>query len=84
MLDTVKQRCNIRTANICEATVRIRNMANKKQQIGIRLTDEDKELLETLAEEKDVPASQIARQAIREKLAEIRAARERETAEVPA
>lgn len=59
-------------------------MANKNQQIGIRLTDEDKEFLETLAEEMDVPASQIARQAVREKIASIMADREKKEAEVPA
>ena len=45
---------------------------NKTESIKVRLTEADKEALEELAVELDRPASQIAREAVREKIASLR------------
>lgn len=57
-------------------------MKNKNQQIMIRLTDEDKEALDSLAVKLDVPVSQIARQAVREKITELTKSEKAKEAEV--
>ena len=48
----------------------------KSESIKVRLTEVDKEQLEALATKLDRPASQIAREAVREKIAELRKAEE--------
>jgi predicted transcriptional regulator len=57
-------------------------MKNKNQQIMVRLTDEDKEALDSLAIKLDVPVSQIARQAVREKITELTKSEKAKEAEV--
>jgi predicted DNA-binding protein len=49
---------------------------NKDQRVNIRLVEADKQALEKIAERLDRPASQIARDAIRQKIAELRDAPE--------
>ncbi len=45
---------------------------NKDQRVNIRLVEADKQALEQIVERLDRPASQIARDAIRQKIAELR------------
>lgn len=52
--------------------------ANKTGSIHVRLTEGDKETLEELAATLDRPASQIAREAVKEKIAELQKETERE------
>ena len=43
----------------------------KDEKIQIRITKADKQELTTISEKLDIPASQIAREAIREKISEL-------------
>ena len=47
-------------------------MGTKNEQIMVRLTEIDRTELDTLAQQLDVPASQIAREGIREKIAALK------------
>jgi predicted DNA-binding protein len=47
-------------------------MANKDSALFVRITEEDKEALNRIAAERDIPAAQIVREAVREKIAELR------------
>jgi hypothetical protein len=47
---------------------------NKAESIHVRLTETDKEALDELAATLDRPAAQIAREAVREKIAELQKA----------
>lgn len=48
------------------------NMAVKTEAIHIRITESEKELLNELAVDRDVPVAQIVREAVREKIAAIK------------
>lgn len=52
----------------------------KTEWIQVRVSEEEKKALSELSEKLDVPASQIVRESVREKIAEAEADKEREAA----
>jgi predicted DNA-binding protein len=56
----------------------------KEANINIRITEDLRDQLNEVAQQKEIPAAQIVREAVREKVALLRKEAELETAEVTA